>query len=497
MCKYFFLILFITFIMVFPAHAAGWVQMEKGTIQGLQGITKAGSSYFAVGNGSNILRSTDSGSSWSIFDQSGSVYWQDVAVNGQKIWVVGEGGAMRESTNAGFTWSQRKLEITDTLYDIDVSAQYGYAVGVNGRILYYGLNTDTWHSATSPTNLPLYGVQDRGDATAWIVGSEGILLYTSDSGITWTNKGKVADTDLNAVWFSSANSGYVVGKNGTIRKTTDKGVSWTTISVSGLSTQTLYDIEVVGDDIVIAGDKVIVRSQDGGATWSVVDYTTENYRFVDVYYPAAEEVWVSGTKDDVQSVILKYEGDSSAPATPQNDSNSVIPSEPSSSVIPSDSEGSKEATPNSLIKLACASGAGVNDPCRAVYFYGSDGKRHAFPNDKVFFTWYENFNFVKEVSQTFLSSLSLGKNVTYHPGTKMVKFQSVTTVYAVSKTGMLRAIGSEQAAKDLYGMDWNKQIDDISDAFFGNYTFGTKIEKATDYDVAAEKTSVSSLDENL
>ncbi|MEK7615282.1 MAG: hypothetical protein AAB431_02770, partial [Patescibacteria group bacterium] len=135
--------------------------------------------------------------------------------------------------------------------------------------------------------------------------------------------------------------------------------------------------------------------------------------------------------------------------------------------------------------------------CRSVYFYGSDGKRHAFPNDKVFFTWFANFDSVKEVSASFLSSLPLGKNVTYHPGTKMVKFQSVPTVYAVSKKGQLRAINSEATAISLYGATWNKQIDDISDAFYGNYTFGSTIQSTNDYDVTAERSSVIDLDGNF
>ncbi|MBI2475244.1 hypothetical protein HYV69_02335 [Candidatus Uhrbacteria bacterium] len=478
------MIFVLLFFISLPTHASGWIEKEKGTIQGLQGITKAGDNYFAVGNGSNIIRSTDNGNTWTVYDQSGNVYWQDIETTGTTVRAVGEGGTLRESTNNGLTWSQRKLEITDTFYDIDASSEHGYIVGTNGRILYYGSNTDTWNTTTSNTTLALFGVQDRGDGTAWVVGSEGILLKTTDSGITWTNKGKATDTDLLAVWFTSSSSGYVVGKNGTIRKTTDSGYSWSTISVSGLSTQTLYDIEAVGDDIVIVGDKIIVRSQDGGKTWTATDYTPQNFTLRDVYYPSTNELWIAGTKDDYQSVILKWEAVTETPV------DTVISPEPVEG-------GTAEAVAGNLIKLACQVNAQINDPCKAVYFYASDGKRHAFPNDKVFFTWFDNFDSVKEVSSSFMSSLQLGKNVTYHPGTKMVKFQTVPTVYTVSKKGELRAIASEQIATELYGSTWNKQIDDISDAFVGNYTFGLKINSTSDYDVATEKTSVAGLDANF
>ncbi len=156
-----------------------------------------------------------------------------------------------------------------------------------------------------------------------------------------------------------------------------------------------------------------------------------------------------------------------------------------------------EVAPNALVKLACLGDTKADDPCRAVYFYGTDGKRHAFTNEKVFFTWYENFDSVKVISNASMSSLPLGKNVTYHPGTKMVKFQSVPTVYAVSKGGVLRAIASESVVASLYGSDWNKKIDDISDAFFGNYKMGLSINASSDYDVLAAKNSVTGLDENF
>ncbi len=152
--------------------------------------------------------------------------------------------------------------------------------------------------------------------------------------------------------------------------------------------------------------------------------------------------------------------------------------------------------PGSLIKLACPDGAEVNHPCKAVYFHGGDGKRHAFPNSKVYFSWYSDFNGVQEVTPTTLSSLTLGKTITYRPGVKMVKFQTVNTVYAVSKGGILRAIPDEATAKAMYGSNWNQQIDDISDAFFSHYTFGTAISVFNTYNKVLQKANVITLLQN-
>ena len=87
-----------------------------------------------------------------------------------------------------------------------------------------------------------------------------------------------------------------------------------------------------------------------------------------------------------------------------------------------------------LVKLPNDGNAATQEDS-AVYYYGSDCKRHAFPNDKVYFTWYADFSAVTVTSLPALSSMPLGKNVTYRPGVKMVKFLTVDKVYVVAKTG--------------------------------------------------------------
>lgn len=143
-------------------------------------------------------------------------------------------------------------------------------------------------------------------------------------------------------------------------------------------------------------------------------------------------------------------------------------------------------TANSLVKLDCSSGAAVDHPCKAVYYYGSDGKRHAFPNDKVYFTWYTDFSSVQIVSSDVMASFPLGTNVTYRPGVKLVKITTDPKVYAVSLGGVLRWVTSEALASSLYGADWNTKIHDVPDAFFINYTLGTNIVSTSDYTPIAE-----------
>ncbi len=132
----------------------------------------------------------------------------------------------------------------------------------------------------------------------------------------------------------------------------------------------------------------------------------------------------------------------------------------------------------------------------AVYYYGEDGLRYVFPNDKTYSTWYEDFSAVLWLSDGDLATIQIGGNVTYKPGVKMLKIQSDPTVYALSAGGILRAIESEEVASELYGENWNEQIDDIPDGFFGNYEIGEDVEFSSQYDVDVEEQDALSINDD-
>lgn len=155
------------------------------------------------------------------------------------------------------------------------------------------------------------------------------------------------------------------------------------------------------------------------------------------------------------------------------------------------------AAPGRLIKVACPAGADVSHPCKAVYYYGRDGKRHAFPSARVYFTWFNDFATVQVVDAAFLSSLSLGENVLPRPGVRLVKFQTVNTVYAVDRGGILRGIVSEAVAAGIYGSAWAGKIDDVVDVLFGNFLVGGDITSTAGYSPAAATAGTTSIDGNF
>lgn len=145
---------------------------------------------------------------------------------------------------------------------------------------------------------------------------------------------------------------------------------------------------------------------------------------------------------------------------------------------------------------AVAPGSLVRASQSAVYSIGSDGKRYAFPNAKMYHTWYADFSNVQRVSDTALAAIPLGGVVHYRPGIRLVKVPTDPKVYAVDRGGVLRWVRTEAVARALYGATWNRIVDDLPVEFIAQYVMGSPIDGHDDYDPEFIRRSVAAIDEN-
>lgn len=134
-----------------------------------------------------------------------------------------------------------------------------------------------------------------------------------------------------------------------------------------------------------------------------------------------------------------------------------------------------------------------------LYWYATDGKRYVFPNIQTFYSWFssDDFRRVQTISDSELGSITIGGNVTYRPGYRLVKITTDPKVYAVARYGTLRWVTSETIAEQLYGSGWRWRVDDIPDMFFTNYTVGSPIYSSSDYSVSNEYNGVSTPSDNV
>ena len=133
----------------------------------------------------------------------------------------------------------------------------------------------------------------------------------------------------------------------------------------------------------------------------------------------------------------------------------------------------------------------------AVYYYSCTGYRQAFPNESVYFSWFSDFSRVRTITDEQLAGLTLGPNVTYKPGKKLIKIQTDNKVYALDLGNTLRWVTSENLARSLFGLKWAANVADVSPAFFTNYKVGADIEADSDYSPQQASASSSSIDQDF
>ncbi len=357
-------------------------------------------------------------------------------IDGCTAITVGSQGVIHRTDDCGQSWSSQIPELTDHYSDVDCFDQVCAAVARGGDLVTSDDAGLTWEVMEE-------SVPESGP-------------YMMNINLIDSNVAVVVSTDY-AYWVDLNVETWSVMEN----PDSEYGLSWQDAD--------FYDDEhgvIVGTNLDAAADySRTFMTEDGGETWSALNvYALEDgVRMYDVDYNGSDALYGFGRSDYYNSStyggFYKY----------------IF----------------EEFT---LAKLPCGEDdTDINHPCKSVYYVGDDGYRHAFSDEKVYFSWFDDFSDVIIVDEDYLANLPLGDSVTYRPGKQMVKFPSLPTVYAVAGGSELREIASEDIAESLYGEDWNQQVDDISEAFYSHYSFGEVIDEVSDYDPEEEMANAETI----
>ncbi len=153
---------------------------------------------------------------------------------------------------------------------------------------------------------PLFGVHFVDSTHVWAVGSAGAILHSSDAGATWQSQESGTSEDLHSVFFVSPTHGVIAGSGSTVLLTTDAGVTWVREG-TGLPTLTFRSVKFVNNMVgVIVGDRVIVKTTDGGFTWSIKRLTQDT--LTDVSFADPGNGIAVGRRDSTALVLRTING---------------------------------------------------------------------------------------------------------------------------------------------------------------------------------------------
>ncbi len=218
----------------------------------------------------------------------------------------------------------------------------------------------------------------------------------------------------------------------------------------------------------------VLFSPDNGSTWETIANATRNLGYITWTVPhvISDLVRIKVEATDLASIYAQDSSDapitiSAADGIVARPGNDEVQSTPGQTVALMLNTEGEEVT---LSEGSLFRGVELSGVYRV-----QDGKRYVFPNEATFFSYGYSFDDVINVQDDQLRILELGRRMRMAPDS-MIKVQSDDRVFQVQDDGTMRHVSSEAVAEALYGANWNRQITDISVAFWGDYTIGLPIE---------------------
>lgn len=193
---------------------------------------------------------------------------------------VGEYGKILRTTDSGDSWSEIAIDSEVGLNSISfIDASNGWAGGFKNddpdqSAVYKTIDGGASWSETilSTDNMPnqINQIKFLDNNNGWAVGS-GEIIKTTDGGDTWSPILSVAYDSmgqggfLNSINVTDANIIEVIGQNGIIYKTYDAGNNWKVVQTGiTLNAVKVFDTNTI---LISGGASGLYKTIDGGATW--------------------------------------------------------------------------------------------------------------------------------------------------------------------------------------------------------------------------------------
>jgi len=274
-----------------------WDSVSSQASRNLKAITfTAPQLVLAVGNAGIITRSNDDGSVWQEIS-TGTTRWNYHAVfftNPDTGWVVGPDKTILKSLDGGETWTPQISNGTERLWDINfVNKNDGWTVGepVNisqdGVILHTTDGGESWIEQPSSSKNFLYSCYFLDEQKGWIcggpnTGDASVVLHTSDGGNQWTTQSCPASASLRDIYFINELEGWSVGDNSNVVHTSDGGGTWSLITTP--VSEDYFSVFFITPEIGWIGGKSILKTTDGGNTWTPQLSLSDEQQIRDIYF---------------------------------------------------------------------------------------------------------------------------------------------------------------------------------------------------------------------
>lgn len=186
-------------------------------------VAEDGTELMVLGNG-RIVRRAEGGGAWTLVRPPGArlvrLAWADART------VLSIGDPILRSTDTGATWSEVKAPEFDYWNAAFSRRGTGILIGGDGAVLRSTDDGASWMVMPPISREMLRGVAYADSQLVIVVGSNGTILRSVDDGEHWSTIASGTTNLLIDVAMADARQGIAVGFEGTILRTLDGGLTW-------------------------------------------------------------------------------------------------------------------------------------------------------------------------------------------------------------------------------------------------------------------------------
>ena len=309
-----------------------WRQLRSNTLATLTSVSFDGPDGCAVGTNGTVVVTADAGLTW-LNAPSGTdshLLGLTFAPDGQTGWAVGYRyddvareylSIILKTADGGSSWGVQKQDISGILHAVaSLGSTYVVAAGgtetsaeTDSLVLSTTNGGTTWAPEIVNSDAMLQAVSFVGDVGIVAVGGShtstpssayrGVVLTSTLNG-TWNEATQTAPTAewLFGVTVQNLGNMFVWGANSVVLRSTNGGATWTapTVNADGPAAKRFYcaDFTSAANATAVGEGGAQAVTTDGGATWNVVaPYGLTPRSFSAVQMRTAKDAWVVGASD--------------------------------------------------------------------------------------------------------------------------------------------------------------------------------------------------------
>ena len=243
-------------------------------------------------------------SPWILFDNSFPPGQNNVGFIGGMYTTYDGDGIILKTVDGGENWELNLGGPDGSLEGIEAifftSLDIGYAAGWNDDILYTDDGGDNWTAMSVGTNVWYYTDiefwdEDNGLISAQLNSGSSQVWVTDDGGDTWTAATGISIGIID-VAYADADNVFAVGSEEDIIKSTDGGLTWS-VNNNGGGSDPLVGVNFYNSNFgVVGGMNGLVKvTTNGGSSWSSTNISGSYPSFYATYCFNTDSIYVGGT----------------------------------------------------------------------------------------------------------------------------------------------------------------------------------------------------------